>query len=151
MSRCLVSAHETHGPAPVGRNSRQCMPVRSVPVHSPLLHDWHRPDCAGGAQCQTPTLAHPRDSAGCDPPPLPACWRRRPTLVSAEQKALIVRSLPREGEVTVNGLALHKLAAVRQVLRAAERDAMYEIKVIDVPQAFIGLHARAVSLSRKQR
>jgi hypothetical protein len=35
---------------------------------------------------------------------------------------------------------------VKHVLRAAERDSVYAIKVIDVPQAAIGLHARAVLL-----
>jgi hypothetical protein len=100
------------------------------------------------AHGQTATLAHPRDLLAADPAVVARLLETaRPTPVSAEQKAHILRSLPSEGEVTnVNGPALLKLAAVRQVLRAAERDAVYEIKVIDVPQASIGLHARAVLL-----
>ncbi len=103
---------------------------------------------AVGAHGQTPTLANPRDLLAADPAAVARLLETaRPTPVSAEQKAHILRSLPREGEVTnLNGLALHKLAAVRQVLRAAERDSVYEIKVIDVPQAAIALHARAVLL-----
>ena len=42
--------------------------------------------------------------------------------------------------------ARRKLAAVAPVLEAAERASVYAIKVIDVPHAFVGLHARTVVL-----
>ena len=71
----------------------------------------------------------------------------RPVPVSAEEKARVLNTLPLEGEVTdVGGTALRKLATLTKVLRAAERESVYEIKVIDVPQAALGLHARAVIL-----
>ena len=39
-----------------------------------------------------------------------------------------------------------KLAALAPVLEAAQRGSVYDIKVIDVPHAFVGLHARTVVL-----
>src|SRR5687768_188254 len=70
-----------------------------------------------------------------------------PAPVSAEDKARVLSSLPEEGEVTnLNAAARQKVAALVRVLRATERDSVYEIKVIAVPQAAIGLHARAVIL-----
>jgi Peptidase family M48 len=71
----------------------------------------------------------------------------RPAPVSAEDKARVLSSLPEEGEVTnLNAAARQKLAALVDVLRATERASVYEIKVIAVPQAAIGLHGRAVIL-----
>ena len=76
----------------------------------------------------------------------------RPTPVSAEAKARIMSSLPPEGEVTnLNASARRKLAGCGQALRATERDAVYEIKVDDVPKARIGLTSEWWSSSRKQR
>lgn len=69
----------------------------------------------------------------------------RPTPVPAEHKARVMSALPPEGEVTrLNPAARQKLAGLLDVLRATERDTVYEIKVIDVPQAAVGLYARAV-------
>ena len=71
----------------------------------------------------------------------------RPAPMSSEDKARVLNTLPPEGEVTnLNASARRKLAALTQVLRAAGRESVYEIKVIDVPQARIGLLARAVIL-----
>ena len=42
--------------------------------------------------------------------------------------------------------ARRKLAAVAPVLEAVGRAPVYAIKVIDVPEAFVGLHARTVLL-----
>lgn len=71
----------------------------------------------------------------------------RPLPVSAEEKSRVLNTLPLEGEVTdVSGSARRKLATLTKVLRAAARESVYEIKVIDVPQAALGLHARAVIL-----
>jgi hypothetical protein len=56
-------------------------------------------------------------------------------------------TLPLEGEVTdLSGSARQKLAVLTKVLRATGRESVYDIKVINVPQAAIGLHARAVIL-----
>ena len=71
----------------------------------------------------------------------------RPAPVSAKDKARVLSTLPLEGEVTdFSASARQKLAALIKVLRATGRESVYEIKVIDVPQAAIGLHARAVIL-----
>lgn len=71
----------------------------------------------------------------------------RPVPVSAEEKARVLNTLPLEGEVTdVSGSARLKLATLTEVLRAARRESVYDIKVIDVPQAALGLHGRAVIL-----
>ena len=73
--------------------------------------------------------------------------RARPTPVSPEEKTRILNSLPRDGEVTeLNTTGLMKLAGVRRVLRRADRDSVFVIKVIDVPQAAVGLHGRTVVL-----
>jgi predicted Zn-dependent protease len=71
----------------------------------------------------------------------------RPAPVSARDKARVLSTLPLEGEVTdFSASARQKLAALTKVLRATGRESVYEITVIDVPQAAIGLHARAVIL-----
>jgi hypothetical protein len=69
----------------------------------------------------------------------------RPAPVSAEDKARALSVLPLEGEVTdFTASARQKLAALTTVLRATGRESVYAIKVIDVPFAAIGIHARAV-------
>jgi hypothetical protein len=71
----------------------------------------------------------------------------RPAPVSAEEKARILSTLPLEGEVTdLSASARQKIAVLTELLRATGFESVYEIKVIDVPQAAIGLHARAVIL-----
>jgi len=71
----------------------------------------------------------------------------RPMAVPAPDKAQILRTLPTEGEVTnLSDAARRKLAALDQLLRAAGHGADYEIKVIDIPQARIGLFKRSVVL-----
>jgi predicted Zn-dependent protease len=71
----------------------------------------------------------------------------RPAPVSAEEKARILSTLPLDGEVTdLSASARQKIAALTELLRVTGRESVYEIKVIDVPQAAIGLHARAVIL-----
>jgi hypothetical protein len=53
----------------------------------------------------------------------------RPTSLSTETRALIMRSLPEQGEATrLDAPALRKLGAVQEVLRAAGRDTSYEVK-----------------------
>jgi len=71
----------------------------------------------------------------------------RPAPVSAEDRARVLSTFPLEGEVTdVSPSARLKLAALTRLLRATGRESVYEIKVIAVPQAAIGLHARAIIL-----
>ena len=58
-----------------------------------------------------------------------------------------MRTLPEKGEVTkLNASARRKLAALGPLLRATGRDSVYEIKVVDVPLARIGLYERTVLL-----
>ena len=71
----------------------------------------------------------------------------RPAPISAQGKAIVLKSLPSAGEIThLDASNRDKIAAVHEVLRASERDSVYQIKVIDVPQAGIALHGRAVIL-----
>jgi hypothetical protein len=71
----------------------------------------------------------------------------RPARVSDELKARILQGLPPEGEVTdLDGAARKRLAALGPLLRATGRDGVYTVKVIDVPQAAVSLHARVVLL-----
>jgi len=99
---------------------------------------------------QTPTFPNPRDLLN-DPPAafVELMQAARPRPMSAEDMGRIVRSLPATGEVTrLDPRALSHLAAVRLILQATKRD-WYEVKVIDVPQAAVALHARAVLLISK--
>jgi hypothetical protein len=67
--------------------------------------------------------------------------------VSAEAKARVLGSLPDDGEVTkLSPRARNKLATLNRVLRAARRESVYEVKVVDVPRAAVGLHGRVVLL-----
>jgi hypothetical protein len=69
----------------------------------------------------------------------------RPSPMSAEDRARVLLTLPLEGEVTnFSASARRKLDALTWVLRATERESVYEIKVIDVPQAGLALYARSV-------
>ena len=69
----------------------------------------------------------------------------RPAPLSAEDRARVLTALPPDGEVTdLSASARQKIAALTELLRVSGRESVYEIKVIDVPQAAIGLYARAV-------
>jgi hypothetical protein len=71
----------------------------------------------------------------------------RPVPISTEEKARILSTLPKEGEiVTLDELARQKLALLRAVLRRVGRESIYELKVVDVPLARMGLYERAVVL-----
>jgi hypothetical protein len=71
----------------------------------------------------------------------------RPAPVSVDEKARTLNELPEEGEVVhLNEGARRKLASLTLLLQAVGRKSIYEFKVIDVPQAVMGLHARSVVL-----
>lgn len=71
----------------------------------------------------------------------------RPVPVSADEKAHTLSELPEEGEVAhLNQGARRKLASLAPLLQAVGRESIYDLKVIDIPQAVMGLHARAVVL-----
>jgi hypothetical protein len=71
----------------------------------------------------------------------------RPEPVSALEKAAVLHSLPVGGTVTHFGSGdLRKLQAIDRVMREHKRNGIYEVRVITVPQAWTGLHGRAVLL-----
>jgi len=104
--------------------------------------------CGTSLLAAGPTLSNSQDLLKLDPSGFARLLKTtRPMPVSTEDKARVLSSLPEEGEVTsLNAAARQKLAALVDVLRATERASVYEIKVIAVPQAAVGLHARAVIL-----
>lgn len=97
---------------------------------------------------QTLSLTNPHDLPGSDP----VAFAKRlqtewPAPLSAEERTQILDSLPATGEVTdLNRAQLTKLSGLRRVFQLADREAVYVVKVVDVPQAAIGLHGRAVVL-----
>jgi hypothetical protein len=102
------------------------------------------PAASGG---QTLSLASPNDVLAIDPDAF-AEWLQtgRPVPVTVEEMSRIVGSLPPSGEVrNLNAAQQKKLAAVKELLQSSGRDT-YVVKVVDVPQAAIGLHARAIVL-----
>src|SRR4051812_27724454 len=71
----------------------------------------------------------------------------RPAPVGTQEKSLVLKSLPTDGEVTqLTESERRKLRDLNAVLHLHERDGVYELKVISVPQAWTGLHERAVLL-----
>jgi hypothetical protein len=75
---------------------------------------------------------------------LDAC---RPVPVSADEKRITLKSLPAEGEVHhLSRSQRQKLKDLTAVLRVHKRDAVYDIKVVSVPQVWTGLYGRAVLL-----
>jgi hypothetical protein len=89
-----------------------------------------------------------RDLLGATPAELTGLLEfARPDSVSPAQRAGVLDTLPEKGEVTsLDSTSWQKLKALTPVLQAAKRQSTYVIKVIDVPQAVIGLHARTVLL-----
>jgi hypothetical protein len=96
---------------------------------------------------QTLTFRNARDLLVSEPAVLlESLEAAKPAPLSMEDMLAILRALPAEGEVTKLGpLARKKVDAIRQLLTATERG-WYEIKVIDLPQVGMALHARAVVL-----
>jgi hypothetical protein len=71
----------------------------------------------------------------------------RPAPVSPAERAHVLATLPAEGEVAdLDIVQRTKVAAVRRVLELHRREAVYVVKVVDVPQAAVALHARSVVL-----
>lgn len=71
----------------------------------------------------------------------------RPSPVSSEHRSRILGSLSAEGVMSqLTGRQQNKLTALGPLLRAADRDAVYDVRVVDVPVARIGLYERTVLL-----
>jgi hypothetical protein len=72
---------------------------------------------------------------------------QRPDPLAADLRARVVRALPKEGEVIrLTAEQQRKLESVAPVLRAYGREGVYLVKVIELPQARLALHARFVLL-----
>ena len=97
-----------------------------------------------GIHAQPLPVSTPRDLLATDPAIfVEQLDAARPAPVSALEKARSLAQLPEEGEITnLDTTARLQLATIREVLRAADRDTVYDIKVISVPQAAIVLYAR---------
>ena len=71
----------------------------------------------------------------------------RPTPVPPAERTQALAALPEQGLVhSLDAEARRKLAALAPVLEVAQRASVYAIRVIDVPQPFVGLHGRSVVL-----
>ena len=70
----------------------------------------------------------------------------RPRPIGAEEKRRALAELPMKGELRPTAGDMAKLKRLRPVLIYHKREAVFEIKVIDVPQAAVVLHARSVVL-----
>jgi hypothetical protein len=71
----------------------------------------------------------------------------RPAAVSPTDREAVLATLPPEGDVRdLDTSQRDKLTAARRILELHGRDTVYEVKVIDVPQAAVALHARVVVL-----
>jgi hypothetical protein len=94
--------------------------------------------CAAGERC------HDGPAGPADRDYLADC---RPAPVSAAEREAVLRTLPDEGAVaTLAPKERAKLDALGRILRFHARDEVYAVTVIDVPQAWTGLHGRAVLL-----
>jgi hypothetical protein len=112
------------------------------------LLSWVLPTLRISAETRLP--ARPHELLATDPAALVRLLETaRPTPLSTEAKTAILRSLPAQGELTsLDARALHKLGAMREILRRW-RDTSLEVRIIDVNQAAVGLHARTVLLISK--
>jgi len=71
----------------------------------------------------------------------------RPTPVSEAERGRILTMLPTEGDMRdLNTAQLRKLASVQRVLELHRRETVYVVKVVELPQGAVALHARAVVL-----
>jgi Zn-dependent protease with chaperone function len=71
----------------------------------------------------------------------------RPAPISPSEKAMVLSSLPREGEaVGLSTAEREKMDALTRALAAHGREKVYVLKIVDSPVARTGLHARAVLL-----
>ena len=135
--------HTLERPRPKAAPVCTCAPGRGPLPSSKLVLLSSAIDASG----KELTVRNPRDLLASEPAALMELLEAaRPAPVSMEDMGAILRALPPEGEVTKLGAsAQQKVDAVRQLLNSTQRD-WYEIKVIDLPQAVIVLHARALLL-----
>jgi hypothetical protein len=70
----------------------------------------------------------------------------RPAPLAAPDRARVRATLPRAGDLVPSPAEQEQLRAIEAVLVYHQRHHVFDIKLIDVPQAFVGLHGRAVLL-----
>jgi hypothetical protein len=70
----------------------------------------------------------------------------RPAPLDADARQGVLGALPSTGELNPSSTEAEKLAQMENVLVYHDRQHVFQTKVIDVPQAFVGLHARSVLL-----
>lgn len=71
----------------------------------------------------------------------------RPAPVSPAERQFVLATLPAEGEVSnLDATQRQKLSAVWHILALHGRESVYVVKVVNVPQAVVALHGRAVVL-----
>jgi predicted Zn-dependent protease len=70
----------------------------------------------------------------------------RPTPIAADDRARALALLPERGELQPDMDENVKLSALEVILVYHERREVFDIKVIDLPQAIVALHQRAVLL-----
>ena len=70
----------------------------------------------------------------------------RPNPIGAEEKRRALAELPTKGELRPTAGDTAKLESLRRVLIYHKREAVFEVKVVDVPQAAVVLYARSVVL-----
>jgi hypothetical protein len=71
---------------------------------------------------------------------------RRPAPVTSEVRARVIAGLPRDGELHPTPAERMKLSALDAVLAVHERKGVIDVKLIEVGQACVALHARTVLL-----
>jgi hypothetical protein len=97
---------------------------------------------------QAPLPSTPQELLAADPhafaTTLKTSW---PQAVSPAHKKEVLASLPVEGVMThLSGKLQQKVSALEPLLRAADRDGIYDVRVVDIPLARIGLYERTVLL-----
>jgi hypothetical protein len=70
----------------------------------------------------------------------------RPPDLTPEARDRIRAGLPKQGEIKPSGKDIQKLSCVRPILQYHRREEFVEVKVVDVFQAAVGLHARSFIL-----
>lgn len=94
-----------------------------------------------------PVQAQPCTDGPSGPDQANYLGRCRPPAVTAEVRQQVVASLPVEGHLTrFTADQVLKLASLASVLRLHGRDGVYVLRVIDVAEAWAGLHGRVVLL-----
>lgn len=105
------------------------------------------PTPADAQAIDTPTTVALRFFEALPPGDIASALRTiRPPHISADERARVLATLPEKGELQPEADERAKLAALEPVLVCHERHLVLEIKVVDVPQAMVGIHGRAVVL-----